>query len=351
MVGTITNEHGKALVVNLNVNLNGKDYTVRTDSDGRFSLPIGTLASGEHVATISYKGSKNYKASSATVQVNVNKAASVISAQDVSVAYRDPNAELSALVISEHGKTLVVDVTVNLNGKNYTVKTDSNGRLSIPLDTLSPGNYTATIIFKGSRNYQGFTTTAQVSVRQSATTISAPDVSVAYKDPNAALVATITNENGKALGVSLNVNLNGKDYTLWTGSDGTISLPVDTLTPGNYTATISYKGSKNYEASSTTAQVVVAKSNTVISAPDVTVTSGDSNGALVATVTNQHDKPLVVSVKVNLNGKTTTVKTDSNGQISVPTKDLKAGTYDATISYKGSGNYNGSTVTTQITVI
>ena len=350
LVSTITNEHGKPLVVNLNVELNGKTYTVRTDSEGQASIPIDTLTPGTYTATISYKGSSNYKATSTTAKVTVTKSGTVISAPDVNVAYKDPNGEVVATITNEHGKPLVVNLNVELNGKTYTVRTDSNGQVSIPIDTLAPGKYSATISYKGSSNYKATSTTAKVTVTKSATVISAPNVNIAYKDPNGELVATITNEHGKPLVVNLNVNINGKDFTVRTDSNGQASLAIDTLTPGTYTATISYKGSSNYKASTTTAKVTVTKSATVISAPDVSVSYGDSNGKLVSTITNEHGKPLVVNLNVDLNGKTYTAKTDSNGQISVSTADLAPGTYTAAISYKGSSNYKATSTTAKIVV-
>ena len=41
---------------------------------------------------------------------------------------------------------------------------------------------------------------------------------------------------------------------------------------------------------------------------------------------------------------------DSNGQASGSTADLAPGTYTATISYKGSGNYKASSTTASIKV-
>ena len=108
------------------------------------------------------------------------KAATIISASDVSVAYRDPSGELVVSMVTEHGNPFVINcLNVNLNGRDYIVKTDSNGRASLPLSTLSPGEYIATISYKGSSNYEASNATALVVVAKAATIISASDVSVA----------------------------------------------------------------------------------------------------------------------------------------------------------------------------
>ena len=350
IVATITDEYGNPLVVDLNVEFNGENLTVKTDSNGQASIPIGNLTPGKYAATISYNGSEYYEDSTATAWVTVTKAETVISAPDVNIAYKDPDAELVATITNEHGKTLVVDLNVELNGKTYKVKTDSNGQASISLSTLKPGNYAATISYKGSGNYKGSTATALVTVTKAATIISAEDVNVAYNDPNGEVVATVTNEHGKPLVVTLSINFNGNDYTVKTDSNGQASIPIGTATPGTYYAIIKYEGSSNYEASTAMPKVTVTKAETAISAADVNVAYKDPNGEVVATVTNEHGKTLAVKLNVELNGKTFTVKTDSNGQASIPIGDLTPGKYNATISYEGSGNYKASTATAWVTV-
>ena len=306
------------------------------------------LGPGSYAAVVSVDS--GYAIDSVDAILTINKAGTVISAPKVNVAYKDPDGKLVATITNEHGKPLVVNLNVNFNGKDYTLRTNSDGQASIAIDTLKPGTYTATFTYKGSGNYKASSATAKVTVTKAATSISAPKVNVAYKDPNGKLVATIVNEHGKPLVVTLYINLNGKDYTVKTDSNGQAILPIDTLKPGTYTATISYKGSSNYKASTVTTKVTVTKAGTVISAPDVSVKYKDSNGKLVSTITNEHGKPLVVNLNVDLNGKTYTVKTDSNGQASVSTADLAPGTYTAAISYTGSNNYKATSTTAKITV-
>ena len=350
LTATITDASGNPLSVDLKVDLNGESYNVTSDSDGKISIPIGVLAPKTYAATISYAGDDTYASSSTTVNVVVTKADTIISAEDVSLSYKDPNGELIATIVSEHGKTLVVNLNVELNGKTYTARTNSSGQASIPIGLLSPGTYTATISYKGSSNYQASNTTAQVVVTKATTIITADDISLAYRDPNGELVATVVNEHGKTLIVDLKVTLNGKTYTARTNSSGQASISLYNVTPGTYTATISYKGSGNYKASTTTAQVTVTKAATIITAPDVTATYKDPNGKLVSTIVNEHGKPLVVTMKVELDGKTYSAKTDSNGQMSVSTANLAPGTYTAKISYKGSSNYESSSTTANVVI-
>ncbi|WP_303737791.1 Ig-like domain repeat protein, partial [Methanobrevibacter millerae] len=348
LVASVADENGNPLVLNLNVELNGENFTVTTGADGQAVIPLGNLTPGKYNAIISYQGLS--KAASANALVTVTKAATSIDTSDVNIAYKDPSGEIVATIISEHGKGLAVNLNVEFNGKNYTVRTDSNGQAVIPVGNLTPGKYNAKISYKGSINYKASSANALVTVTKAATSIDAGDVNIAYRDPTGELVATVTNEHGKTLIVTVNIELNGKTYSVRTDANGQAVLSLYDVTPGTYNAKISYKGSNNYEGFTTTAKVVVTKSDTIISAPDVSVAYGDPDGKLVSTIFNEHGKPLVVNMKVELDGKTYSARSDSNGQINVSTADLAPGSYAAKISYKGSSNYNSASTTANITV-
>ena len=261
LVANIINVYGKALAVNVDVSLNGKTYTVRADSKGQISIPIGVLAPGSYVATISYKGNGNYNPSSATANVVVIKADTVIVASDVSVVYRDPSGELVATITNVYGKALAVNVDVSLNGETYIVKADSKGQISIPIGVLAPGSYVATISYKGNMNYNPTTITTNVIVTKADTIITAPGTSVKYKDTTNRTIGTITNIYGKALGVYVTVKLKGVNYYVRANSKGQISISTSNLAPGKYTATITYAGNGNYNPTTKTAEITVNKAN------------------------------------------------------------------------------------------
>ena len=66
------------------------------------------------------------------------------------------------------------------------------------------------------------------------------------------------------------------------------------------------------------------------------------NKRIVATLTNNAAGKLIqnANVKVDLNGETIAVKSNSKGQVIVSVADLPYGDYTATISYPGNSKYN-----------
>ena len=333
LTATITDVSGNPLSVDLEVDLNGESYNVTSDSDGKISIPIGVLAPKTYVATISYAGDDTYAASSTTANVVVSKA-------DTSISAMDDGEELVATLTNEYGQALVsANVVVNINGVDYTLKTNSKGQAKLSKSDLEIGTYTATVSYAGNNKYNPSNASIVITVK-SETNLAAPDVNVIYLDESGELVATLTNAQGKALtSANVVVNLNGVDYALKTNSKGQVKVSTSDLTPKTYVATISYAGNSKYKPTSVTANVVVSKAATSISAID----DGEN---LVATLTNEYGKALSsANVVVNLNGVDYALKTNSKGQVKISIADLDPKDYAATFSYAGNSKYNSAAVT------
>ena len=160
---------------------------------------------------------------------------------------------------------------------------------------------------------------------------------------SAKLIITLKNINNNNIVANspISIMFNNKEYTKTTDSKGQASLDMPTnLAVGDYEATISYKGNSKYYPASTTTYVYVHEMDTQISA-----IHNDENKELVATLTTIDGKAIgSVNVVANLNGKNSTLKTDSKGQVKLSTADLKSGRNTAKFTYKGSsGKYQQST--------
>ena len=178
------------------------------------------------------------------------------------------------------------------------------------------------------------------------TILSAPNVSTTV-GTSKNLVVTLTDFNKNALaGEEISVVLNNVRYNLNTNSKGKASLAIPTnLDPKTYVATITYAGNEEYAPSTASANVVVNKIGTLISA-----VYDANNNEIVATLTNANTGKAISSanIKLNLNGATATVKTNSKGQAKFSTVGLSSGT--AKISYAGNSKYKSTSTSIAITV-
>ena len=354
MLVTILNDiYGNAVSgVNVKVTVGSLTKTLKTDADGKVSLDVSSLAPGTYTASVKSAATSIYESASATAAVVVKKYDSVVSAEDVSVMYGDVNGKFVASLTNAEGVPLSANIVVTINGVDYALKTNSNGQASISTADLTPGEYTATVVYKGNSKYNPSSATAKVTVKDKlVSVVSADDVTVKAGDAKGKFVATLTNAEGVPLSANVVVTLNGVNYALKSNSKGQVSVSTASLPVGEYTATVVYKGNSKYNPSSATAKVTVKnKFDSVVSADDVTVKAGDANGKFVATLTNAEGVPLSANVVVTLNGVSYSQKSNSKGQVIISTADLPVGEYVATVVYKGNSKYNPSSTTAKVTV-
>ena len=337
LVATLTNAaSGNAICgVNVTVNFNGIDYTLKTNSTGQVSLSIpSNLAPKTYTATISYAGNEAYESSSTTANIVVNTASTVISAY-----YDRETKEIVATVTNVNtGKGLVtVNVLVNVNGVDYVLRTNSKGQVRLSTNNLTLGIYTVSITYNGNTKYNPSNATIVVNTKYET------NISAYYDRETKEIVATLTSgDTGKGLiTVNVLINFNGMDYVLKTNSKGQVRLFTGDLALGIYTAVVSYNGNNKYNPSSTT-MLINTKYETNISAYYnretkeivATLTSGDTGKGLVT-----------VNVFVTVNGVDYVLKTNSKGQVRLSTNNLTPGIYTASITYNGNTKYNPSNVT------
>ena len=117
-----TNEH----------HLNGKDFTVKTGNDGKAALPIDLLP-GKYVVKIKFNEDNIYLGSSVSSNVVVNKLATALSAGDINIVYGDSANLIISLKDRNNAVLKGKNILINLNGKDFTVKTANGGKATLPV--------------------------------------------------------------------------------------------------------------------------------------------------------------------------------------------------------------------------
>ena len=154
------------------------------------------------------------------------------------------------------------------------------------------------------------------------TELVSPTTNIYYKG---SLNVTLKDSEGKSVvGQTVKFIINNKNYSAKTNQNGIASVSLS-LNPGKYTATINYEGNDDYSATNLSATVNVLGT---IATNDIskyykgctyTATFYTSQGEVLANT----------NVKIKLNGKTYTKKTNAKGVASLAVS-LKPGTYKVT---------------------
>ena len=330
----------------ISVNLNGKDFIVKTGNDGQATLPID-LIPGKYTAKIKFNENNIYLASSVSSNIIVNKVAAALSANDINIIYGDSTNLIITLKDRNNAVLKGKDISVNLNGKDYVVKTGNDGKAALPIDLL-PGKYVAKIKFNGDNIYLGSSVSSNIVVNKLATALTVNDINIVYGE-SANLIISLKDKNNVLLkGKDISVNLNGKDFTVKTGNDGKAALPIDLL-PGKYAAKIEFKGDDIYLATSVNSNIVVNKVSTSLTVNDINITYGESANLIISLKDKNNVLLKGKDISVNLNGKDFTVKTGNNGQATLPI-DLIPGKYAAKIKFSEDNIYLASSVGSNIVV-
>ena len=243
------------------------------------------------------------------------------------------------------------EVTLTLNGVNYTAKTDSNGIASFDF-TAKDGVNTATFTYE--RDYlKGSTATATINVTRNSTAITASAVTKTYNVAKN-LVLTLRDVNGNVLAnKKVTITINKVPYTKTTDKNGKVSLALTNLAPKtSYTATIKFAGDAQFKASTKTVKVTVKKAAPKLTAKKATLKAKTKTKKYsIILKTNKNKALKKVQVIIKIGKKTYKATTNSKGKATFKiTKFTKKGKFTATVKFNGNKYYSAKTVKPKITI-
>lgn len=219
---------------NINININGVDYTRKTDKDGiarlNINLPVGT-----YDAHVSFDDPE-YILVTTSVNVTVNP---VITTQDMKMTEKD-GSQFIAIATNKNGVRLSgVPITFNINGIDYKRTSDMVGEAKININ-LNKGDYeiTTTSLDVTEKN------TIHIDEKpKKVTRMEGVNISKAFSDKTAYQCA-VYDDTGRVAGTVI-ININGVDYTRTPDESGLYKLNIN-LNPGTYQLTAQYTGDNEH---------------------------------------------------------------------------------------------------------
>ena len=293
------------------VDIDGIGYYANvTDGVAHVELPLN-LKPGTYEVVVTFPGNDKYEGKSVRDSFTVDSGETPM---DVKVE--------DGKVIVELPEDATGDVTVTIDGKNYTVPIkDGKAVMDLPSD-LEPGKHTVDVNYPGDDKY---------APASDSTTVDIP------KETDYPF--TVTEEDGKivvdvpddATG-DVTVTIDGKDYVVPI-KDGkaVMDLPSD-LGPGEHTVDVSYHGNDKYAPIS---------NSTTVDVPKIDITNTDNQ--LVVDVPDDATGDVIVTI----DGKDYTVPI-KDGKAVVDISDLPAGEHNVKVTYPGDDKYAPRTVETTI---
>ena len=168
LVVTLKDANGKILAnKKVTIKVGTISKTLKTNTYGKVAVAIGKLVPKTYTASIKFAGDSNYKASSFSVKVVVNKAKPKITAKKKTFKVTAKTKKVTAILKNNKGKVLKkVKLTLKIGKKIYSAKTNSKGVATFKVKLTKKGKYTGKVKFAGSKYYKAVTKNVYITVKK-----------------------------------------------------------------------------------------------------------------------------------------------------------------------------------------
>ena len=164
----LKDSNGKILAnKKVSVKVGSISKTLITDAQGKVSVLVSSLVPGIYVATISFEGDNILLSSSATAKVVVNKATPKLTAS-AKIFKVNVKTKKYAITLKNNNNQVMKNtkVTLKVNGKTYSVKTNSKGVAAFKITNLKKkGKFTAVVTYAGSKYYNKVTKKPKITIK------------------------------------------------------------------------------------------------------------------------------------------------------------------------------------------
>ena len=214
----------------VSVKIGNKVFSLKTNSAGIISLP--KVGAGTYNVVVTYNGNSYYGSAKASAKITVKS--TITGNKDYSVYYLN-TVTYKLRILDNTGKPVGAGkvVSVNLNGKTYSLKTDKNGYVSKAIK-FNPGTYTI------SASYSGYTVKNKITFKP---LIISKDLTK-KKTKTTKWYVKIVDKNGKILkGRNVVFKINGKTYQAKSSNYGYAIININmALNYGTHYITSSFCG-------------------------------------------------------------------------------------------------------------
>ena len=156
LVATLKDANGKAISgVDVFISIMGVKYPLKTDNNGQIKQSLSSLPPKTHNITFAFDGNSNYLKSTKTVKVTVKKATPKITAKAKTFKKSVKTKKYAITLKNNLNKVMKnTKVTIKVNKKTYTAKTNSKGVATFKITKLAKkGTFKSVITYKGNSYY------------------------------------------------------------------------------------------------------------------------------------------------------------------------------------------------------
>ena len=308
--------------------------------DGKGTLTVYNLAAGSYDVVAKFNGNDKYLASQANATFAVSKL--VISSMDVDV--KDIKVGDDAVISVALPEDATGNVTVNVNGKNYTAIV-KYGVASVTVPNLANGTYSVSVFYNGDDTYMPMENSTKFTVSKVSDYNMTVDIADIIKGENATITVTVPKDG---IG-SVVVTINGTDYK-GTVTNGTAKVIIPGLDEGTYKVVTFYTGDAKYDSMIVNGTITVNKNTKTTLTMDDVVKYFKGAQNLTAKLVDAFGNPIAnATVYFTVNGKVYAKTTDEKGTASMGI-GLVPNEYKVNAVFNGTKDHDKATANATVTV-
>ena len=242
-------------------------------------------------------------------------------------------------------------IKLDVNGEEYDTETDYYGCYSYDYIVNKPGTNTITVSFAGNDGYESS------SAKRTFTVMGQAPTYVELNEIHDTLVGNTVKVSGyyyygnntPLTYTPMRININGQTFTIKTDNNGYFAYSYKTTKTGTNTVDVSYPGNTNFKKASAY-ETFNAKTTGPLDTYIILNNIKEVTIGQTTTISGYYyygsDIPLTLTtMRLNINGKTYTSRTDNKGYFTLSYKTTKDGLNTVTVSYPGNTNFKTATAT------
>lgn len=352
--GNCSDINGNSLKnVPLTLNINGKNLNTNTDVNGIFNYSYRTNIIGKNNISISFNGNNQYASSTKNTTFEVISKTTKITINPISQSEYLENITITGKYNDIDGNILRwTPLFVNINGKNYTTRTNELGQFTFKYTTNKIGTNNVKIYYLGNERYAATETNTTFTVTSKTTKITVNNIPTVHYSENISITGKYNDIDGNILRwTPLNLNINGINYYTRTNEVGDFTFKYRTNKIGTNNVSISFSGNIRYQSTTKNSSFNVIKQSTKLNVENIK----DVQYLDAVEITGKFIDKNNISLKltpiiVNVNGKKYTPKTDEEGIYRFEYKAYNLGNHTVSVTYYGNDKYDGANDSTSFFV-
>ncbi|WP_407380908.1 Ig-like domain repeat protein, partial [Methanobrevibacter sp.] len=315
--GTVVVIVGDNATGNVTVTVDGQNYTAEV-VNGTAVVTLDNVTPGTHDIEVIYSGDDTHTNATANGNITAPKYETPINVT-ISEVKEGENATVTITV----PENATGNVTVTIDGQKYTAEV-INGTATVEVENLTAGPKTILVEYDGDENYASNYTTSDFTVDKAKET---SEVYVVDKGNGTVVIVVPNNATG-----NVTVKVGDQNYTAEI-VNGTATVTLDNLVPGNNTIEVIYPGDDTHTNATVPAVVNGPKYDSQIN-----VTVGEAKEDEPVIVTVEVPENATGNVTVTIDGKKYSAEI-KDGKAVVEIDDLTAGDKSVIVEYPGDDNY------------